>query len=337
MRIPIRRQRAYSLIELMVVFGIISILTGMLLPAVQAAREAARRARCQNNLHQIGLGLHAYHSTFDAFPPNTTNGSGSSVYMGFFSVQVRLLGFMDRVSFYNGINFEVGTAPPETFPNWGLLNAAEVTAHATNLTISSASIGEFLCPSDSGPFTESGSNYRGNTGVGPYWGTSAEYFDSGNGLFPEIGYTTAARTPDGLSHTAAFSERVRGSGRDDAPSTERDLFGWSTFVLNSDDLLAMCRSASRLHKATFVTSGRWWFWTGRERTLYNHAQPPNGRIPDCIAGGSRTALGMATARSRHPGGVNVLMGDGSVRFFQETIAKDVWRGFGSRNGSELVD
>ena len=91
-------------------------------------------------------------------------------------------------------------------------------------------------------------------------------------------------------------------------------------MLSADDLLRQCRVSARPGAKSFVDSGRWWFWTGRERTLYSHAQVPNGRIPDCVAGGSRTAIGMATARSRHPGGVNALMGDGSIRFTKETIA-----------------
>ena len=117
-----------------------------------------------------------------------------------------------------------------------------------------------------------------------------------------------------------------------------DLFGWTSFVLDADDLLLMCRSAARTDNAAFVFSGRCGgSGPGESATPLQPRPDPNGNIPDCIGGGARTAIGMATARSRHPGGVNVLMGDGSLRFIMETIAKDVWPGFGTRNGSELVD
>ena len=106
----------------------------------------------------------------------------------------------------------------------------------------------------------------------------------------------------------------------------------------ADQLLIACAIAARPGNAPgFVDSGRWWFWTGRERTLYNQAQVPNGSIPDCTYGGMTPMIDMATARSPHPGGVNVLMGDGSGRFVSDSIAQPVWRAFGTRNGGELVD
>lgn len=330
------RHRGFSLIELLVVTGLISILLALTIPAVQAAREAARGAACSNNLRQIGLAIHAYHGQSNAFPPAATV-SVNPLYDGFFSVQCRILPFMEQANLFNAINMRLGTYPPETAFGLGLLSQSEVTAFETNKTVSQSSLSTFLCPSDAGAYSIAGSNYRGNTGVGPYGGTSAEYADSGNGLFPEIGFVTMARVPDGLSHTVAFSERVRGSGQPASPDAGRDLYPWRTFILSADDLLRQCRLTARPGSETFAYSGRWWFWTGRERTLYNHAQPPNGRIPDCVAGGSRTAMGMATARSRHPGGVNVLMGDGSLRFVSEGIAGNVWRGLGTRNGAELVD
>ena len=330
-------QRGFTLIELLVVMGVLSLLMALIVPAVQSAREASRRLQCQNHLHQIGLGLHSYHATFDAFPPNTTNSPGVSVYQGFFSIQARILPFLDRADLFNNINFTVGTAPPETFPDWSFNNASEEAAYATNYTVSSTTIASFLCPSDGGPFTQSGNTYRGNVGVGPYWGTGQEFPDSGNGLLPEIGFTSAARTPDGLSHTVAFSERVRGSGKEDNPNPERDLFGWTNFLLDADDLLNVCRSAARPGEGAFVLSGRWWFWTGRRRHPLQPRPSPTAGFRTASRRVRGRRFGMATARSRHPGGVNVLMGDGSNRFISETIKQAVWRALGSRNGSELVD
>jgi prepilin-type processing-associated H-X9-DG protein len=87
----------------------------------------------------------------------------------------------------------------------------------------------------------------------------------------------------------------------------------------------------------FALAGDHWIWEGLDRTFYTHAQVPNGSIPDCLQGALKTPPGVSTARSRHFGGVNTLMGDGSVRFVGETIAPAVWRGLGTRNGGELVD
>ncbi len=195
-----------------------------------------------------------------------------------------------------------------------------------------------LCPSDGGPLAETGTNYRGNVGVGPQYDMSAEYPDSGNGLFLEQGLTRPSSVPDGLSHTAMYSERLRGSGGPDV-NPDRDSFGLLVLVLTADDLILAARAAARQGSLSgyFTDQGRYWFWTGRERTLYNHAQAPNGMVPDAISMNIMTARGMATARSNHPGGVNALMADGSVRFVSETISQAVWRGLGTRNGRELVD
>jgi prepilin-type processing-associated H-X9-DG protein len=167
---------------------------------------------------------------------------------------------------------------------------------------------------------------------------SAEYPDSGNGLFLEQGLTRPSSVPDGLSHTAMYSERLRGSGGPDV-NPDRDSFGLLVLVLTADDLILAARAAARQGSLSgyFTDQGRYWFWTGRERTLYNHAQAPNGMVPDAISMNIMTARGMATARSNHPGGVNALMADGSVRFVSETISQAVWRGLGTRNGRELVD
>jgi prepilin-type processing-associated H-X9-DG protein len=210
--------------------------------------------------------------------------------------------------------------------------------NAVNNTVSRARVTLLLCPSDRGAFDETGCNYRGSTGVGPRFAVFAETLDSGNGLFPEVGMISPALVPDGLSHTVAVSERIRGSGRAGPPvDPTRDVFEIALAVFDADELLSGCRISARATNAVFTSSGRWWFWTGRERTLFNHAQPPNGKIPDCLQGLGYPAPGLATARSFHTRGLNALMGDGSVRYVADRIATSVWRGLGTRNGGELVD
>jgi len=330
-------RRAFTLIELLAVLGVLSIVIALLLPAVQSAREAARRAQCQSNLHQIGVALHSYHDAQHCFPPAVTTvpRSHGAFYGGLYSVQVRLLPYLDQAAAYNAVNFQTGTWPPDTF--MFPITDLQLQLNAANSTVYQTAMGVFLCPSDGGPFSQAGNNYRGNTGVGPSGAPWAEFPDSGNGLFPEGGSIIISKVTDGLSHTVAFSERVRGSGRE-PPDPERDMFHRTGIANTADQLVVACRIAARPSNVSgFVDNGRWWFWTGKERTLYNHAQVPNGPVPDCTYGAMIPMMDMATARSRHPGGVHALMADGSGRFIPSSINQAVWRGLGTRNGRELVD
>jgi len=332
---PRKRSSGFTLIELLVVISIISLLVGLTLPAVQAAREAARRVKCQANLHQIGLALHNYIEANDCYPPALSQLTAPT-YGGFYSVHVRLLPYMEQTTLFNAVNFDIGTWPTDTYlyspGNRATLNAANSTAMHTRIDL-------FLCPSDGGRFQDTGNSYRGNAGTGPYWGTTAEHPDSGNGIFPEIGPIRPAHVSDGSSHTVAFSERLRGGGNPDHLAADRDAFAVRSLVLDADDALRGCRVSARPSndRPGFTASGKWWFWTGRENTLYVHTQSPNGRVPDCTHGNSLPATLMFTARSLHPGGVNALMSDGSLRFVTEAISDRVWRAMGSRNGGELID
>jgi len=167
---------------------------------------------------------------------------------------------------------------------------------------------------------------------------TAEYPDSGNGLFPDRGNVSPSHVTDGLSHTAAFSERNLGSGRLDSPSPERDYTNATMpWFRTADDMLKASRIAARRDNYCFANAGDYWFWGWRATTLYTHTQEPNGRVPDGIVDPVKLIMGMVTARSQHPGGVNLLMGDGSTRFVTETISRAVWRGLGTRGGGELVE
>lgn len=328
-----RTRAGFTLIEMLVTLGILAILTGLILPAVQSARESARRAQCQSNLHQIGLAMHGYHDAHGCFPIGYAfkEFGPSYRYYGFYSIHARMLPYLEQLATYNAINYSLGTAPKPVTPYDAIGNAANQTAMNTRIAL-------FLCPSDGGPFQDTGTNYRGNVGVGPLNVTSIEFPDSNNGLFPELDIVRGAYVPDGLSHTAAFSERLRGSGRSGVPAPERDCWPSLGYVSTADDQLKNCRIMARPDTLGVLSeAGRWWYWNGRERTLYTHTQVPNGRVPDCLDLNVQTAVGMATARSWHPGGVHVLMGDGSCRSVGLSINLGVWRGLGTRNGGELVD
>jgi hypothetical protein len=208
-----------------------------------------------------------------------------------------------------------------------------LTAYTTNLTI-------YLCPTDgtSAP-TLYGCNYRGNYGVGPSAGTTRETFDSGNGFYSFPGVLGPPSFPDGLSHTVAYSERLRGTGKGGGVVPARD-FGqimvmFDCVARDADHSLACCQLASTRGFPAYREAGFSWFYGDFECTAYNHAQEPNGRITDAIM--ENGLSGIATARSFHRGGVNSLIADGSVRFIKDSISRKVWRSLGTRNGDELVE
>lgn len=335
-RSAVHRRSGVTLIETLVVIGIIAILVSLLLPAVQAAREAAMRLRCSNNLKQMGLALHAYLDVNRAYPPSVSSwGPSNSRYVAYFSTHSRLLPFLEQGNLFDSLNFGIGAVPPEAPGVDHTVPGYEETV-AVHLTAASTVVSLFLCPSDSRPPEGPGCNYRGNTGVGPAGHTWAEFRDSGNGPFAESEFVGEAFVPDGLSNTVAWSERITGSGRRGRPDPTRDFFIIPTTVETADQLIQACSAAARSGGAGYEAGGRYWFWSGRERTLYNHAQVPNGSVPDCLYGSMFVSQGMATARSQHPGGVNVAMCDGSVRFVSESISQATWRSLGSRNGGEIV-
>jgi type II secretory pathway pseudopilin PulG len=330
-------RRGVTLIELLTIVGILSLLIALTLPAVQSVRESARRLQCSQNLRQIGLALHSYHNTYGCFPIGATS-TDRSPWLDFYSPHVRLLPYLDQSTLYAATNFSFSTIPPET-PGMSVIPAPYLGLDDINLTVSRTRLAVFLCPSDSVFLGGAENNYRANTGVGYAYIPGPGRTDSGNGLLPERTLTTMDRVPDGLSHTSAFSERLRGSGRNGYPLPHRDTYLLEGGPYEADQLMDGCRRAATAWHSNdaFVLSGRWWFWKGRERTYYTHTQPPNGRVPDCTWGAAWSAYGMVTARSAHPGGVNLLMGDASVRFVRETIDIAAWRGLGTRNGQELVD
>lgn len=328
-----RARRAFTLIELLVVISVIAILIGLALPAVHQSREAARRLQCANNLRQVGLAMHGYAADHRVYPVSYT-GDWRVSYEGYYSIHTRMLPYLELGAVYATINFEAESYPieyttPYSPPSQSTLLAIQETAYH-------AGIGLFLCPSDRGEFREAGNNYRGCTGLGPHGNISIWHPDGGNGLFPELGIVGPAHVRDGLSNTAAFSERLRGSGRAQEVDPARDAYLWVAWVRNHDQLLRVCRASARPGQSGFAYSGKWWFWMGRERVQYNHAQPPNGSTPDCLAPAYITAGGMITARSLHRGGVNLLTADGAVHFVGDGVAAPVWWALGTRASGEVV-
>lgn len=330
---------AFTLIETLVVVSIIGLLVSLLLPAVQASREAARRARCQNNLRQIGLALHNYESANGSFPlnwrdPRVDPVRGDPWVIGCrpYSALTRLLPYLDQRPLFASINFNVENWPADDFSDFPF--PWNFTAYATRLAV-------YLCPSDAGTNLSSlGCNYRGNYGVGPHIHTSRECYDSGVGFYTFPGVLGPRSFPDGLSHTVAYSERIRGTGVKSLTIDPARDFGGIQVVPDCTDrdgdyALDCCQLASARDFPNSREGGFTWFYGDFLCAAYNHAQEPNGRIPDALL--VPAGFGIATARSFHPGGVNAVMGDGSVRFMKSSIARGVWRALGTRNGDELVE
>jgi prepilin-type N-terminal cleavage/methylation domain-containing protein/prepilin-type processing-associated H-X9-DG protein len=337
-----RRRPGFTLIELLVVIAIIAVLIALLLPAVQAAREAARRAQCVNNLKQIGLALHNYEQSVGVLPwgegPNNWNDWGPLP---------ALLPQLEQTALFNAINF----AYIATIGGNATQNAGKTPGYQ-NFTIFQAKVTTFLCPSDMDRLTnvEGHNNYYGNAGSTPDSVHNTSPFD---GLFQYI-LATGARCvafrdiTDGLSNTAAFSERVKGIGmenKDQVDGTNPSSSVWNlTAPAGSTGLsqpyYAACQALATpntlwngLGAVMPDASGSLWFSGYATYSRYTHIMTPNGK--NC-AYGNYTGEGSFTASSRHSGGVNVLFADGSTKFVKSTVNPTTWWAVGSRSGGEVV-
>jgi len=343
---PVAARRGFTLIELLVVVSIIAMLVGLLLPAAQAAREAARRVRCDNNLKQIGVGLHSYHDAHGALPlgrplshdPRYTDPAlPCAVKLKDKSFLAQMLPFVEQAPLYNAINQSVWISGPE------------------NRTALAASVGIYACPSDpEAGYPRAGyppdallspgdpsarmalmtatsyAGCRGSSARGalpdPNLGCRVDPANAAaaNGCFTDVAAVPFSSVSDGLSQTIVVAEK--------AATTFRDL----------DLVLPMA----------FETAG-WWYLADMGATLFEGYFPPNAfkKVPLSRSAAEARAW---SASSLHPGGLNVLMCDGSVRFVKETVqswAMDpttgarsggpatppgVWQALSTRGGGEVL-
>jgi prepilin-type N-terminal cleavage/methylation domain-containing protein/prepilin-type processing-associated H-X9-DG protein len=339
-------RRAFTLIELLVVIAIIAVLIALLLPAVQAAREAARRSQCMNNLKQIGVACHNYLTAYQVLPfgkgNNYTTSLSSAAAYARWSANSQLLAFIEQGNLFNAINFAF---PPETpgmngvFPTF---MPAYQNPGRQNSTACQTQIATFLCPSD-GPTIQTwpgGNNYYGNqytfacdlSETQP--STDAVPGIAPQGIFYFLSAVRTADVTDGTSNTAFSSEKIRGQGQPN-PKTDMLVF---TNQTSQDATYQACKSLPLTSPPLTSQQGMSWVMGEMCCTTYNHVSTPN--TTSCAAPGyTGTMANMAMQvppSSNHPGGVNVLFGDGTVRYIKNSIDLLTWRALGTRNGGEVI-
>jgi prepilin-type N-terminal cleavage/methylation domain-containing protein/prepilin-type processing-associated H-X9-DG protein len=354
------RRRGFTLIELLVVIAIIAVLIALLLPAVQAAREAARRAQCVNNLKQLGLGIHNYHQVHGVFPLGVTLGMYDASKNYFvkqnLSLHSQILPFIEQTQVYNAINF-----------NWGCEDDNTILCYAINSTGTNAKISSFCCPSDPNAGvpdhnnTPNTNSYHGCVGTSMYWSTisgSAQPLSQitglqSTGLFAwQISYGLQSCT-DGSSNTIAFAEGCVGNqslkagqkraGVLNAPITAFEQLDGSvnqgrTYAIPA---LAACSATWKQAVSGNVDTQRGENWAHgcMCMTLFNTIGTPNDFNDTwnyCSRTGSGARSDISNADSYHPGGVNVTMADGSVKFIKDSVNMVTWFALGTRAMGEVI-
>ncbi len=320
------RARGFTLIELLVVIAIIAILIALLLPAVQQAREAARRTQCKNNLKQLALALHNYASTHSVFPP------GGLGYPQVWSSQAQLLPYVDQGNLGNLLVYEV--PPLAAFAN----ASHDATDVANNEAAAQNRLALLLCPSDGDAVPGSiygGISYPACAGSGVNsTGSSTDdgSVSNADGVIFSQSSIRFRDITDGTSNTVAFGEQLLGDGVDSAPSGGDYRRRVVELSMGTQTTPSACAAGSA--PAWSGQRGAKWVNGHLADTMYNHWYGPNDDVPDCHNGYHNYAL--VSARSAHEGGVQIALCDGSTRFVSENINLAIWRALSTRAGGEVI-
>lgn len=294
------RKRGFTLIELLVVIAIIAILIALLLPAVQQAREAARRSQCKNNLKQIGLAMHNYHDVYNTFP-NGRYGCCWGTWL------VAILPYVEQANLYQLYEQDRKYGIPVDDARYG---------HAANLPVTTKRISVYTCPSDT-PNSPIGNITSHNYAVN-YGNTSYGQGDLNGVVFRGAPFrnaqsgkpSTFADFQDGTSNTLLVAEVIQGQGSDlRGFAWWGDASGFETYLSPNDS------QPDRIYSASYCNTG--------------------GTNPPCAVSTSTNPT-MFAARSRHVGGVQVTLGDGSSRFISENIDLNTWRALSTTQGAEVI-
>lgn len=322
-------KQGFTLIELLVVIAIIAILVALLLPAVQQAREAARRSSCKNNLKQIGLALHNYHDVHGTFPIGELARYRTSPWVSNRTTWlVRILPYIEQAVIFDQIDF--GVEP----------GYVGVNAPLRNIDIST-----YRCPSDPGDrLTTEATTYAPNNyvgclgnsnqimggggsatiippfGSGGYWARYVQNDGTERGCFASNSHTRFRDIKDGTSNTMAVSECLAGF----------DVIGHGgNFQGNLNTCVESSAPTNIRRRGSSWLRGDIWNWA------FNTIRTPNPDLPDCYAWTSGS-LGNVPARSKHTGGVQVALADGSIRFVSENINLQTWRDLGDRRDGNVL-
>lgn len=337
-----RTRDGFTLVELLVVIAIIGILVALLLPAVQAAREAARRMSCGNNAKQLGIALHNYHDTYKKFPSavydiTTTNGTAGRNYWAGASVHTLILPFMEQQPIYDKWSF-----------SWRFYEGP-------NNTTRQSRVASFICPSARRwPGVDQGnSNYLVSNGPNLGWFNGLANQNGVINYGDAPGGTTVRATNeksmadivDGTSNTIMGAEHVTGDN-DNGTYRPGDVVRAQAFpggmavkfpTLASLETYGTNCFAGRANHHSHA--GRDWAAPMPTQTTFNTAAPPNWKHPtcqECVGCGWMDSRGVFPSRSLHPGGTTHLLADASVQFFPNTVDFTVYQGLGSIDGAESV-
>jgi prepilin-type N-terminal cleavage/methylation domain-containing protein len=335
----VSRKRGFTLIELLVVIAIIAILVALLLPAVQSAREAARRTQCKNNLKQLGLALHNYHETVGMLPryvigPRIDGNYGDS--WRAYGAHAMLLPYMDQANLYETT---ISRAIQENRRAAG--DGANSADQAYGLD--QVRLPALECPSDPTDFTLAPTNYAFCFGPTMGWGVA---FDQQSGMFNRNRVVAFRDVTDGLANTIAMSEQVTYGSSTNGPKDLTRVRNANTVRGNDGNNDAWPAEITEQEVMTWgsgaaaVTSingnkvgERWWRgqpgFTGFGTLLTPNSQYPNATFH--CAGCNYDGNVLMAARSMHPGGVHALMGDGAARFINDNIDWTTYQALGGRD------